>query len=57
VEIRPRRSLLYVYDNVVLEALRFAQIDFRRGLLDSKHVEQINEAVHELMRMPLSTRT
>jgi predicted PurR-regulated permease PerM len=48
-EILPRRSLSYVYDNVVLEALHLAQIDFRRGLLDSKHVEQINEAVHELI--------
>jgi predicted PurR-regulated permease PerM len=49
VEILPRRSLSYVYDRVVLEALNLAQIDFRRGLLDTKHVEQINEAVHELM--------
>jgi hypothetical protein len=49
VEILPRRSLSYVYDNVVLEALHLAQIDFRRGLLDSKHVEQMNEAVHELI--------
>jgi predicted PurR-regulated permease PerM len=49
VEILPRRSLSYVYDRVVLEALNLAQIDFRRGLLDPKHVEQINEAVHELI--------
>ena len=49
VEILPRRSLSYVYDRVVLEALNLAQIDFRRGLLDPKHVEQINEAVDELM--------
>ena len=49
VEILPRRSLSYVYDKVVLEALKLAQIDFRRGLLDPKHVEQINEAVHELI--------
>ena len=49
VEILPRRSLSYVYDNVVLEALHLAQIDFRRGLLDSKHVERMNEAVHELI--------
>jgi predicted PurR-regulated permease PerM len=49
VEILPRRSLLYVYDKVVLEALHLAQIDFRRGLLDSKHVEQMNEAVDELI--------
>jgi hypothetical protein len=32
-----------------MEALKLAQIDFRRGLLDPKHVEQINEAVHELI--------
>jgi hypothetical protein len=49
VEILPRRLLSYVYDNVVLEALHLAQIDFRRGLLDSKHVEQMNEAVDELI--------
>jgi len=49
VEILPRMSLSYVYDRVVLEALNLAQIDFRRGLLDPKHVEQINEAVDELM--------
>jgi len=49
VEILPRRSLSYVYDKVVLKALNLAQIDFRRGLLDPKHIEQINEAVHELI--------
>ena len=49
VEILPRRSLSYVYDKVVLEALNLAQIDFRRGLLNSKHVEQMNEAVNELI--------
>ena len=49
VEILPRRSLSYVYDKVVLKALNLAQIDFRRGLLDPKHVEQMNEAVHELI--------
>jgi predicted PurR-regulated permease PerM len=49
MEILPRRSLSYVYDKVVMEALKLAQIDFRRGLLDPKHVEQINEAVHELI--------
>jgi hypothetical protein len=49
VEILRRRSLSYVYDKIVMEALKLAQIDFRRGLLDPKHVEQINEAVHELI--------
>ena len=49
VEILPRRSLSHVYDKVVLKALNLAQIDFRRGLLDPKHVEQMNEAVHELI--------
>lgn len=48
-EMLSRRSLSYVYDKVVLEALNLAQIDFRRGLLDPKHVHQINEAVHELI--------
>jgi hypothetical protein len=48
-EVLRRRSLSYVYDKVVLEALSLAQIDFRRGLLDPKHVEQINEALHELI--------
>ena len=49
MDMLPRRSLSYVYDNVVLEALHLAQIDFRRGLLDAKHVEQMNEAVNELI--------
>jgi hypothetical protein len=49
VEMLPRRSLSHVYDEVVLKALNLAQIDFRRGLLDPKHVEQMNEAVHELI--------
>jgi predicted PurR-regulated permease PerM len=49
MEILPQRSLSYVYDKVVMEALKLAQIDFRRGLLDPKHVEQINEAVRELI--------
>jgi predicted PurR-regulated permease PerM len=49
VEILPRRSLSYVYDEVVLEALQLAQIDSRRGLLEPRHVEQMNEAVHELI--------
>jgi predicted PurR-regulated permease PerM len=49
VELLPRRSLSYVYDKVVLKALNLAQIDFRRGLLDPQHVEQMNEAVHELI--------
>jgi hypothetical protein len=49
MEILPRRSLSYAYDKVVLEALRLAQVDFRRGLLDLKHVEQMNEAIQELI--------
>jgi predicted PurR-regulated permease PerM len=44
-----RRSLSYVYDTMVLKALILAQIDFRRGLLEPKHIEQINEAVRELV--------
>jgi hypothetical protein len=49
MEILPRRSLSYAYDKVVLEALRLAQVDFRRGLLDLKHVEQMNDAIQELI--------
>jgi predicted PurR-regulated permease PerM len=44
-----RRSLSYVYDEVVLKALILAQIDVRRGLLDGEHVEHINEGVRELI--------
>lgn len=44
-----RRSLSYVYDTMVLKALILAQIDFRRGLLEPTHVEQINQAVRELV--------
>jgi predicted PurR-regulated permease PerM len=44
-----RRSLSYVYDQVVLKALILAQIDVRRGLLDNEHVEHINEGVRELI--------
>jgi len=43
------RSLSYVYDNVVLKALILAQIDLRRGVLNARHVAQINEAVRELI--------
>src|SRR4029079_15824039 len=49
MEIPARSALAYAYDNVVLEALRLAQVDFRRGLLDLKHVEQMNEAIQELI--------
>ncbi len=48
-QILRRRSLTYVYDHVVLKALILAQVDFRRGLLDIKHIEQIDEAVRELI--------
>jgi predicted PurR-regulated permease PerM len=44
-----RRSLSYVYDQVVLKALILAQIDVRRGLLDGDHVEHINDGVRELI--------
>ena len=44
-----RRSLSYVYDQVVLKALILAQIDVRRGLLDGDHVEHINEGIRELI--------
>jgi predicted PurR-regulated permease PerM len=48
-QILTRRSLSYVYDQVALKALILGQVDFRRGLLDTKHIEQINEAIHELI--------
>jgi predicted PurR-regulated permease PerM len=48
-ELLIRRSLSYLYDHVVVKALILGQIDYRRGLLDSKHIEQINEAVRELI--------
>jgi AI-2E family transporter len=44
-----RRSLSVCYDEIVLPALALAQIDFRRGVLDTKHVEQINETMHGLI--------
>ena len=44
-----RRSLSYVYDQVVLRALILAQIDVRRGVLDGEHIEHINGAVRELI--------
>ena len=44
-----QRSLSTCYDEIVLPALILAQIDFRRGVLDAKHVAQINETVHGLV--------
>jgi predicted PurR-regulated permease PerM len=44
-----RRSLSVCYDEIVLPALALAQVDFRRGVLDAKHVEQINDTVHGLI--------
>ena len=44
-----RRSLSYVYDQLVLKALILAQIDVRRGLLDEDHLAHINETVGELI--------
>lgn len=44
-----RRSLSVCYDEIVLPALVLAQVDVRRGVLDAKHVAQINETVHELI--------
>src|SRR6266702_1793544 len=43
------RSLSYVYDNVGLNALLLEHIDLRRGVLNARHVAQINEAVRELI--------
>ena len=48
-QILTRRSLSYVYDHVALSALILGQVDFQRGLLEIKHIEQINEAIRELI--------
>ena len=48
-QILKRRSLSVCYDEIVLPALVLAQIDFRRGALDAKHVAQINDTVHGLI--------
>jgi predicted PurR-regulated permease PerM len=48
-QILRRRSLSYVYDHVALKALILGQVDFRRGLLEEKHIEQIHEAIRELI--------
>jgi predicted PurR-regulated permease PerM len=44
-----RRSLSVCYDEIVLPALALAQVDFRRGVLDAKHVEQINDTMHGMI--------
>jgi predicted PurR-regulated permease PerM len=44
-----RRSLSVCYDGIVLPALVLAQVDVRRGVLDAKHVAEINDTVHELI--------
>jgi predicted PurR-regulated permease PerM len=44
-----RSSLSVCYDEIVLPALTLAQVDFRRGVLDAKHVAQINDTVHGLI--------
>jgi len=44
-----RRSLSVCYDEIVLRALTLAQVDFRRGVLDAKHVAQIEETVQGLI--------
>jgi predicted PurR-regulated permease PerM len=48
-ELLRSRSLLDYYDCVVLQGLILAEVDVLRGLLDEKHVSQINEAVRELI--------
>ena len=47
--ILKRRSLSICYDDIVIPALILAQVDFRRGVLDAKHVAQINDTVHGLI--------
>jgi predicted PurR-regulated permease PerM len=44
-----RGPLSVCYDEMVLQALILAQVDVRRGVLDAKQVEQINEVVRELV--------
>jgi predicted PurR-regulated permease PerM len=48
-ELLKDRSLLDYYDCVVLQGLILAEVDVLRGLLDEKHVSQINEVVRELI--------
>jgi predicted PurR-regulated permease PerM len=48
-QLLKRRSLSVAYDEIVLPALVLAQVDYRRGVLDAKHVEQVNETVHGLI--------
>jgi len=48
-QILKRKSLSVCYDEIVLPALILAQIDFRRGVLDAKHVAQIDETVQGLV--------
>jgi predicted PurR-regulated permease PerM len=48
-QVLKRKSLSVCYDEIVLPALVLAQIDFRRGVLDAKHVAQINDTVHGLI--------
>jgi predicted PurR-regulated permease PerM len=48
-ELLKSRSLLDYYDGVVLQALILAEVDVLRGLLDEKHVSQINEVVRDLI--------
>jgi len=48
-EMLKQYSLLDYYDKVVIQGLILAEIDARRGLLDDRHVRQINETIQELM--------
>ena len=43
------RSLSVCYDEIVIPALALAQVDFRRGVLDAKHVAQIKETIQGLV--------
>jgi hypothetical protein len=44
-----RTSLSVCYDEIVIPALTLAQVDYRRGVLDPKHVAQINDTVQGLI--------
>lgn len=47
-DILKKKPLLEYYDEIVLPGLVLAEIDFARGLLDGRHIENINEVMTEL---------
>jgi predicted PurR-regulated permease PerM len=47
--LKQDKNLIACYQDIVLEALLLASIDRRRGVLDDKNVDQINEVVRSLL--------